>query len=96
MNSIWFNAHALFIIDETLDLIICTFLFSVLSDSDCLTRAKYEELCTAEFGQFSQMLGHVLSICKLQNVSGIMFAGGSSRLQWFKREVEQKGTILAN
>ena len=68
----------------------------MLSDSDCLTRAKYEELCADEFGQFSQMLDYVLSICKLQNVSGIMLAGGSSRLQWFKREVEQMGTILSN
>ena len=51
-----------------------------------ITVNEFENICSAEFGRFSQMLTDVLS---KQNVSSVMFAGGSSRLQWFKRAVEK-------
>ena len=53
-----------------------------------ITVNEFENICSAEFGRFSQMLTDVCSDCK-QNVSSVMFAGGSSRLQWFKRAVEK-------
>ena len=51
-----------------------------------ITVDEFENICSAEFGRFSHMLADVLS---KQNVSSVMFAGGSSRLQWFKRAVEK-------
>ena len=38
-----------------------------------------EKICSSEFGRFSQMLADVLY---KQNASIVMFAGGSSSLQW--------------
>ena len=56
-----------------------------------ITVNEFENICSAEFGRFSQMLTDVLS---KQNVSSVMFAGGSSRLQWFKRAVEKMSNII--
>ena len=56
------------------------------SIEESLTIDDFESICSAGFGRFSQMLADVLS---KQNASIVVFAGGSSRLQWFRRTREK-------
>ena len=73
-------------------LILIRLYFSVFIADDktkgpeTITIDEFEYICSAEFGRFSQMLAELLS---KQNVSTVMLAGGSSRLQWFKRALEK-------
>ena len=57
---------------------------------ESVTLDEFESICSEEFDRLSQM---IINVRSKQDVSSVMFAGGSSRLQWFKRAVEKMGNF---
>ena len=53
---------------------------------ESVTLDEFESICSEEFDRLSQM---IINVRSKQDVSRVMFAGGSSRLQWFKRAIEE-------